>query len=86
MRAERESIRQCGAVLEDGCSAEIGAIFIRAAETVRQNGFNDDVDGNPEMRFKCLKIMVGERGFEPPTPWSRTRFQQLLNFVEELRF
>ena len=23
---------------------------------------------------KCLKTMVGERGFEPPTPWSRTRF------------
>jgi len=22
--------------------------------------------------------MVGERGFEPPTPWSRTRFQPLL--------
>jgi len=30
------------------------------------------VDGNPEARFKCLKKMVGERGFEPPTPWSRT--------------
>jgi len=28
----------------------------------------------PEVLFKCLKIMVGERGFEPPTPWSRTRF------------
>src|SRR6267378_272063 len=26
------------------------------------------VDGNPEARFKCLKKMVGERGFEPPTP------------------
>ena len=25
------------------------------------------------MRFKYLKTMVGERGFEPPTPWSRTR-------------
>ena len=22
---------------------------------------------------KLLKILVGERGFEPPTPWSRTR-------------
>jgi hypothetical protein len=32
-----------------------------------------DVDGKPEVQFKCLKIMVGERGFEPPTPWSRTR-------------
>ena len=32
-----------------------------------------DVDGKPEEQFKCLKKMVGERGFEPPTPWSRTR-------------
>src|SRR5208283_1302648 len=32
-----------------------------------------DVDGKPEVQFKCLKILVGERGFEPPTPWSRTR-------------
>jgi hypothetical protein len=31
------------------------------------------VDGSPEVRFKCLKRLVGERGFEPPTPWSRTR-------------
>ena len=31
------------------------------------------VDGNPEVRFKCLKKLVGARGFEPPTPWSRTR-------------
>jgi hypothetical protein len=33
-----------------------------------------DVDGKPEVQFKCLKRLVGERGFEPPTPWSRTRF------------
>jgi hypothetical protein len=26
--------------------------------------------------------LVGERGFEPPTPWSRTRFQHLLEHVE----
>jgi hypothetical protein len=26
--------------------------------------------------------MVGERGFEPPTRWSRTRFQALLKLVE----
>jgi hypothetical protein len=32
------------------------------------------VDGKPEVLFMSLKIMVGERGFEPPTPWSRTRF------------
>src|SRR6202142_468518 len=35
--------------------------------------------GNPKLfrlvRFQCkrLILMVGERGFEPPTPWSRTR-------------
>ena len=27
-----------------------------------------DIDGKPEVQFKCLKIMVGERGFEPPPP------------------
>src|SRR5690349_11245591 len=27
------------------------------------------------------KTMVGERGFEPPTPWSRTRFRSLLKLV-----
>src|SRR5580698_3733788 len=32
-----------------------------------------DVDGKPEVQLKCLKKLVGERGFEPPTPWSRTR-------------
>ena len=21
----------------------------------------------------CFRMLVGERGFEPPTPWSRTR-------------
>ena len=40
------------------------------------------VDEKPEVCFKCLKILVGERGFEPPTPWSRTRFQSLLKAVE----
>ena len=29
-----------------------------------------------------MKILVGARGFEPPTPWSRTRFESLLKFVE----
>ncbi len=28
------------------------------------------VDGKSEVQFKCLKRLVGERGFEPPTPWS----------------
>ena len=32
-----------------------------------------DLDGKPEAHFMCLKRLVGERGFEPPTPWSRTR-------------
>jgi hypothetical protein len=32
-----------------------------------------DVDGKPEVQFMCLKRLVGERGFEPPTPWSRKR-------------
>ena len=44
-----------------------------------------DVDGKPEVQFKCLKRLVGERGFEPPTPWSRTRFSRLLNSIEFCR-
>src|SRR5215831_13498421 len=31
------------------------------------------VGGRPEISCNLLKRMVGERGFEPPTPWSRTR-------------
>jgi len=34
-----------------------------------------DVAEKPEGAGKLLKRLVGERGFEPPTPWSRTRFQ-----------
>ena len=33
-----------------------------------------DVAVKPEVAFNLLKILVGERGFEPPTPWSRTGF------------
>jgi len=44
-----------------------------------------DVDGKPEVSFKCFKRLVGERGFEPPTPWSRTRFRRLLNATELCR-
>jgi hypothetical protein len=40
------------------------------------------VDGKPKVLFISLKRLVGERGFEPPTPWSRTRFQELLKSVE----
>jgi hypothetical protein len=45
---------------------------VREASTV-YNFDTIDVDGKPEMQFTCLKRLVGERGFEPPTPWSRTR-------------
>src|SRR5579871_4962987 len=31
------------------------------------------VDEKPQGSPKPLRILVGERGFEPPTPWSRTR-------------
>ena len=44
------------------------------------------VDEKPEVLFMCLKRLVGERGFEPPTPWSRTRFRPLLKFVESRCF
>src|SRR3954463_12341139 len=27
----------------------------------------------PKVACNCLKELVGARGFEPPTPWSRTR-------------
>ena len=30
-------------------------------------------DENPEIKRKCLKEMVGAKGFEPSTSWSRTR-------------
>ncbi len=34
------------------------------------------------IRVSRWKQMVGERGFEPPTPWSRTRFQTILKSAE----
>jgi hypothetical protein len=45
-----------------------------------------DVDEKPEILFMYLKQLVGERGFEPPTPWSRTRFRLLLKSIETWRF
>src|SRR5262249_34903005 len=36
----------------------------------------------PGVRGNFLKRMVGARGFEPPTPWSRTRFQALLKDID----
>jgi hypothetical protein len=44
------------------------------------------VDEKPEVLFMFLKRLVGERGFEPPTPWSRTRFKRLLKSIESRRF
>jgi hypothetical protein len=44
------------------------------------------VDEKPEVQFIYLKRLVGERGFEPPTPWSRTRFEMLLKSPEIWRF
>ena len=44
------------------------------------------VDEKPETIFMCLKRLVGERGFEPPTPWSRTRFEAVLKSPEIWRF
>ena len=41
--------------------------------------------GVPAAAVNSWKQMVGERGFEPPTPWSRTRFQRLLNSIEFCR-
>jgi hypothetical protein len=31
------------------------------------------------------KRLVGKRGFEPPTPWSRTRFNRLAKSIESCR-
>jgi len=33
---------------------------------------------------RTLKNLVGERGFEPPTPWSRTSPLRLTNFAKEI--
>ena len=38
--------------------------------------------GEPKDGCKLLILLVGERGFEPPTPWSRTRSQCLLELAE----
>jgi hypothetical protein len=29
-----------------------------------------------------LDLLAGEKGFEPPTPWSRTRSLRLLELIE----
>ena len=43
------------------------------------------LDGKPEVQFKCLEKLVGERGFEPPTPWSRTRCSTRLSHSPTVR-
>ena len=43
-----------------------------------------DVDGKPEVEFKCLKRLVGERGFEPPTPWVQMQRQELTKNVQRV--
>jgi hypothetical protein len=40
------------------------------------------VDETPGGRANSLKRMVGASGFEPPTSWSRTRFQVLLKSMD----
>ena len=37
------------------------------------NFIYSDVDKSPDALDKLLKIMVGAKGFEPSTSWSRTR-------------
>src|SRR5271165_6362755 len=47
-----------------------------------------DVAAKPEVAGKLLKRLVGERGFEPPTPSSRTRLsspERLANAAAVLR-
>ena len=56
--------------------------FLNSVDLAALNFAYTDVSGKPEVHFKSLKRLVGERGFEPPTPWSRTRFQSLLNAIE----
>ena len=38
-----------------------------------------------ESRCAILKRLVGERGFEPPTPWSRTRCSTRLSHSPTMR-
>jgi hypothetical protein len=66
---------------QDRSTAGIARVLNSVALTVYKIDYTA-VDEKPEMLFMCLKRLVGERGFEPPTPWSRTRFQPLLNAME----
>src|SRR4051812_16003353 len=39
------------------------------------------VDEKPEVQRNFRKTLVGARGFEPPTPWSRTRCATRLRYA-----
>ena len=58
--------------ISTGTFAWVYARRIFGAITVYKIVYSD-VTEKPETQFKYLKRLVGERGFEPPTPWSRTR-------------
>jgi hypothetical protein len=40
------------------------------------------IPGGPAHRLQTIENIGRGRGFEPPTPWSRTRFNDLLKRVE----
>ena len=42
------------------------------------------VDVRSEAKLFIIIILVGERGFEPPTPWSRTRCSTRLSHSPNL--
>jgi hypothetical protein len=44
------------------------------------------VDGKTEMKFMCLKILVGAIGFEPTTPCAQGGFRGLLKFIDFVIF
>jgi hypothetical protein len=76
---EGEFLEECRIVILEEAQREIQkSMTVYNFDTIA-------VDGKPEVHFKSLKKLVGERGFEPPTPWSRTRFQQLVSFTELYR-
>ena len=64
-------VRSRGALLYDGVLWNDD--LLNSEDLTVYDFDHSGVDGNPEVHFKLLKRLVGERGFEPPTPWSRTR-------------
>ena len=49
------------------------------------NNDTTHASGGMRQRGKLQKILVGERGFEPPTPWSRTRCSTRLSHSPTLK-